>query len=456
LTPQESAEIDLLIQADSFNDSYPYLEYIPYGSCQTLFDATEKEVVISGPAGTGKSHAALQKIHSWMAHPDYPGGRSLIIRKIRADASEAALYTYEEKVMGADNPIVSGIKREYRRKYTYKNGSEIVVGGMDKATRILSTEYDFIYIQEGIELTLDDYEKLITRARHGVTPYSQVITDSNPDVPTHWLKKRCDDGTARMINSTHEDNPVLWDHIKQKWTEAGLRYLAILDNLTGIRYQRYRWGKWLQAEGAVYDSFDSFIHIIDELPKDEALAYRRFVGAQDWGYTNPGVFQVWGVDSDGRATLVHEIYRTRQLIGWWKVQVKELCQRYGIEAVVCDPAEPAFIEEYRQFDIPAVEANNEILPGIQRVQQRLAVQEDGKPRLYFYRHALSEIDTELEFQKQPTCLLDELPAYTWQTSSDGKPNKEEPIKKYDHSADSMRYLVAYLDVNGGREPSLHL
>jgi PBSX family phage terminase large subunit len=422
--------------------------YKPYGACQTLWDAPEKEVVISGPAGTGKSRGALQKIHWHLAN--YPGARALIIRKIRADASEAALYTYEEHVMGAENPIVAGIKREYRRKYTYPNGSEIVVGGMDKATRILSTEYDFIYIQEGIELTLDDYEKLITRARHGVTPYQQVITDTNPDIPTHWLKQRCDEGKARLIFSTHEDNPVLWDHEKQAWTEAGLRYLEILDALTGVRYQRYRWGKWVQAEGAVYDTFDTAIHVLDELPRDPDMYYRRFIGAQDWGYTNPGVFQVWGVDGDGRITLVHELYRTRQLIGWWTEQVSALCEQYGVDTVVCDPAEPGFIEEYTRAGIRAIPADNAIVAGIQRVQSRLKVQGDGLPRLYIYRLACDDKDRALLDAKQPTCLLDEIPAYVWAQGVDGKPNKEKPVDANNHGNDCMRYLCAYLAESEGR------
>ena len=40
--------------------------------------------------------------------------------------------------------------------------------------------------------------------------------------------------------------------------------------------------------------------------------------------------------------------------------------------------------------------------------------------------------------------------YVWPKGADGRPQKEEPVKEYDHGKDAMRYAVAYADGLGGR------
>ena len=43
-----------------------------------------------------------------------------------------------------------------RQAYHYPNGSEVVVGGLDKPSKVMSTEYDLVYVQEAIELFEND------------------------------------------------------------------------------------------------------------------------------------------------------------------------------------------------------------------------------------------------------------------------------------------------------------
>src|SRR5262249_27220491 len=100
------------------------------------------------------------------------------------------------------------------------------------------------------------WEKVTTRLRNGVMPYQQLIADTNPDRPTHWLKQRCDAGRTLLLESRHEDNPVLWDMKAKAWTRIGTDYLAKLGALTGPRKLRLRDGRWVQAEGVVYEGWD--------------------------------------------------------------------------------------------------------------------------------------------------------------------------------------------------------
>jgi hypothetical protein len=175
--------------------------------------------------------------------------------------------------------------------YRYSNGSQIVVGGMDKASKVMSTEYDLIYVQEAIELLEEDFESLTTRLRNGVLPYQQLLADTNPDTPTHWLKRRCDSGRTTLLQSRHEDNPTVTPE-----------YIAKLENLTGPRYQRLRWGHWVQAEGVVYDGWDPAIHLLDRF--DIPWTWPRYWSI-DFGYTNPFVCQFWAQDPDGRFHHYH-------------------------------------------------------------------------------------------------------------------------------------------------------
>ena len=90
--------------------------YIPHGECLNLYETEVDEVLISGPAGTGKSRACLEKIHYLMQK--YDGARALIVRKTRASLTESALQTFERWVLGAGHPMIQGgAQRRFRQNY---------------------------------------------------------------------------------------------------------------------------------------------------------------------------------------------------------------------------------------------------------------------------------------------------------------------------------------------------
>jgi hypothetical protein len=177
---------------------------------------------------------------------------------------------------------------------------------------------------------------------------------------------------------------------------------------------------------------------------------KRVVVGTDWGFTNPGVLSAWAVDGDGRMYLVHETYRTRRLIDWWTDRARAIHIRFGVEAFVCDPSEPAYIAQFRNAGLPVREAYNEILPGIQMVENRLKIAEDGRPRLFLCREALDERDEALVDAKKPTCTLEEFDSYVWPKGIDGKPTKEIPVDDNNHGLDALRYGVCYVDGKGRR------
>jgi phage terminase large subunit len=280
--------------------------YVPYGGCRDIYETKVDEVVISGPAGTGKSRACLEKLHRLAL--DYPHSRHLIVRKTRTSLSESGLQTFEDWVLKRSHPLVTGgPARRNRVKYTYVNGSEIYAGGMDKPGRIMSTEYDTIFVQEAIELNLSDWEALTTRLRNYRVPYQQLMADTNPAFPLHWLRQRCNIGTTECIESTHRDNPRLWNHETQEWTVEGVGYINRLMNLTGTQRQRLFEGKWVQTEGVVYDEFTD-ANLTDKEPDSD----HEIELAIDDGYVDPRAI-LFIQYTPTEVLVFDEIYHSRHL-----------------------------------------------------------------------------------------------------------------------------------------------
>ena len=437
----------------------PRHRYQPFGTAVDAFRYKGPELLYAGPAGTGKSKCLLEKLHAVALK--YPGMRGLIVRKTLASLGSTALVTYEEHVAKEHlaNGEVSwfGGSAKEAACYRFKNGSRIVVGGMDKSMKIMSSEYDLVYVQEATELTEEDWEAITTRLRNGKVPYQQIIADANPDVPTHWLKMRCDTGKTHYIRSRHEDNPILFeqnpDGTTGGLTEVGKNYIAKLDALTGVRYQRLRKGIWCAAEGLVYEEFDPNIHVHKRIA-EPPVSWTRYVTV-DFGYTNPMVVQFWAVDEDGRLWLYRELYATKTTVEDMAPKIKEamnLKKAPRPRMIICDhDAEGRAVLE-KHLGMSTKAAKKSVEDGIQAVKMRMRVSDaDGKPRIFLCQDAVIKKDQDLLDRKKPTSTLEEVVGYIWDRGTtkaqlDGKPPKEQPVKEDDHGMDAMRYMVAELDL----------
>lgn len=389
-------------------------EYIPRGAAQELFGCRAPEVLIEGPAGTGKSRSVLEKIHA--VCDKYPGARALIARATRASMSETVLVTWEKIVLGDGHPLIGNASRSHRLSYEYPNGSTVVVGGLDNPDRLMSSEYDIAAVFEATEITLEDWEKVCTRVRNGVVPYQQAIADCNPSHPGHWLNTRAMDPAVMVrLLSRHDDNP--------KVTEAYLRRLA---NLSGARRARLFEGRWVGAEGVVYDRFDKAVHVAR---RDGPWA-DTIIGVDD-GYTNAFCALLVRIDGDGRLHVEREHYQSKSLMGDRVGAIKAM----GAYPCVVDPAAASLIADLRANGVHVYEADNAVRQGIYRVQDRMLVQADGKPRL--------TVD--------PSCVnvIAEFESYRWKEnrsamSDDGR-YQDEPAKENDHAMDALRYAVMRVD-----------
>lgn len=214
-----------------------------------------KMLMVDSPAGTGKTYAILTILHCLAA--DYPGLRILICRATRTSLTESVMVTLESEILPADGmaSVAYGAARRTRQAYNYPNGSTIVLGGLDKPDRILSTAWDVVYVNECIEVAEEAWDALWGRLNRPGRPawLGYLIGDTNPGDPSHWLKKRADAGEVGRWQVAHEANPAL--HDGTGWTAAGAQYLDGLRRLKGTRRKRFLEGVWAAGEGQWFESF---------------------------------------------------------------------------------------------------------------------------------------------------------------------------------------------------------
>lgn len=404
-------------------------DFTPYGGNADFMYSHEPEVLLEGPAETGKTLAACWKAH--LICSKYPGAQGAIIRKTQTSVYGSVLQTFSRVIKGAPVEPYGGEKPE---KYIYSNGSVVWVGGMDNRDRVLSSERDFIQTCQTEEFTVDDWEYLTTRTtgRGAVIPYPQLFGDCNPAGSKHWIKERSKAGHLKLIHTTHKDNPTLYNR-DGSLTLQGQRSMSRLAALSGVRRKRLYEGIWATAEGAVYDTFDSAVHVATR----EFSEFKRFYLAMDEGYTNPAVILLVGMDSDGRWHVFREYYERGKLQSvvvaqakeWMKVYERDLGndkkEEVRVSQAAVDESAAGLIADLQNNGIPAQAAKGRVLDGIQDIQDKLKVQDDGRPRL--------TVD--------PACVnvINEFESYVWKKSAAGI-SKDEPNKENDHAMDALRYL----------------
>lgn len=470
------------------------------GNAAAYFDCEDKEVLNAGPARSGKTNSELVKARYLCER--YPGARGLFARETRKSLTETVLPDWENKVLGRGHPAIGRRKRSNRDSYEFRNGSVIVLHGLDDPENILSGEFDFFTIFQAEQLRRSDpYDALISRLSGTAMPFRQATLDVNPAGERHWILKRsrericlrcgalADDascgkcgseliGAMRHFRFTHHDNPLLFDRAAMAWSPFGVEYLAgTLGRLRGTRRKRLLEGLWVSEEGQVLEEWDPDIHrIFGKLerhgatwmltvtspgwqvgakdPMREARVPLDWFGAgADWGFwPDPGAFQVWGYDRFGRRFMVAEVYRTKQQAQWWADAAYALYQEFPFRYIAVDPSAPALRDAFNirlgrgGGPMLAMKADNTIrrqtpdLAGIDLMRWGLRDPE-GVVRTFLLRDSLRfGMDEALRDAGRPTRTEEEVQEWVFAKQK----STDEPLPKPDddcdeHGLDAWRY-----------------
>lgn len=466
--------------------------YQAYGEGAILWDWLDhperaaEEVLYEGVTGSGKTRLLCEWVYKVCQR--FPVSKGLILRETHISLADSVLPILEEEVLGMTHPaVLNGPSRRGRWQYSHPElGGTIMLGGYDSPIKLFSTQYDWVWFNEVQQTTLEKWELLNRATRReladgdveGRLPFNIMIGDCNPDTEFHWANQRWStesltnvDGKVRLLGRFW-DNPKLYNHETGDWTDAGRRFIQRLQhNLSGVRYQRLFLGKWVAAEGQVWEDWDPTVHIITahcapdgrgrwwiSSPDFEAREVKFFVGGQDIGFEEPGTLQVWAFDGDDRAYLVAEVYRTHWSHDEWADAWCKIAEDFPPYTILTDH-DPAFIENLnkrisgthkRPMDPIVREWSKKRLKGeektgIDQVRVRMREREDGTRGLYVLRDSMRfGKDMRLVEKSKPTCLIEEIPGWVYALQEDGKKYKEEPDPTCpDHGCDCIRGVMAW-------------
>lgn len=297
--------------------------------------------------------------------------------------------------------------------------------------RIRGATISLAYLDEATLVPETFWVMMLSRLR---TPESRMLATTNPASQRHWLKTgyidRATEVGMRTWHFTLEDNPYL-----------SAEFVARLKRqYVGLWYKRYILGRWISAEGVVFDMFDPERHVVDVLP-----VMKRWIGCGvDHGTVNPFAAIVLGLGIDRKLYAVAEWYwdsraRQRQLSDvQYSAKLREFfgsvrhpgSQLYGIrpERLVVDPSAANFIRQIHNdrqlFDggVNVMGADNAVLDGIRLVSSLLS-----SDRLYVHASCKN--------------LIDQKTSYSWDPAAAAR-GEDKPKKENDHAVDSERYVCA--------------
>lgn len=345
------------------------------------------------------------------------------MRKAREWNSRSILPFYAVSVVGNDARV------KYNKSegtFYYHNGSVVYSGGMldDKQREAVRSiggagGLDIAWMEEANAFTRNDYEEVLGRLRHTAAGWQQLILSTNPGGAMHWIKRDLiDGGQASVYYSNAAQNP-----------NNAPAYIETLARMTGVMRERLVLGKWVQAEGAVYNTFDHNTHVKVRPDTD----FQRWYLAMDEGYTNPAVILLVGEDGDGRIHIAREFYRSGVLQSSVVSAALLWYREKNCKYAAVDEAANGLIADMRDSNMNAIPSKGRVLDGIQRIQNRLRVQDDGLPRLTV----------------APVCenVINEFESYTWKKNIKGDTPKDEPNKENDHAMDAIRYLERTLQTS---------
>lgn len=385
-------------------------------------------VLLTGAAGGGKSRLAGEKAHAYCLK--YPGATAIVARKIKLSMSAGIMLFFRRKIVGAD-PAVRWIDNP-KNRFEYRNGSILQFVGLadeDARENLKSIgqdgAVDFAELEEGTQFEEEDLNAMIARMRGKAAPWRQIIIATNPDAPTHWIKRRLiDGGEARVYYSCAADNfhnPADY----QQW----------LSTLTGIDKLRLVDGQWVQASGLVYDVWSD--GPLDGNVSEEA-EYVEGAGSIYWagddGYagerdertghfsadSHPRVFLLVQERSDGRLCIFREDYRIRSLSDSHIADLSAL---------------PYPAPDYVALDSSAAELRGRLHnAGLYTRGKPARVDESIK---VVHRMLAADANGWRRILVHPRCkhLRAEMASYRYD------PQSGVPIKQFDHGPDALRYLA---------------
>lgn len=250
----------------------------------------------------------------------------------------------------------------------------------------------------------------------------------NPSNPQHWFYtewiQKAKERNCLYLHFEMNDNPSLSEKTISRYESM----------YSGVFYERYIQGKWVSADGLIYDMFNKDIHVV---PTGSLKTSGDMYVSSDYGIQNATVFLLWQKEAEtNRWVCIREYYYSGRDNRKQKT-VSELVEGLlsvlpvtddGMiikpKQVIVDPSASALIVELRKKGFHVRHADNKVLDGIADVATLLQ-----QNKLAFYDCCKSTIK--------------EFGIYSWDSKASDR-GEDAPIKENDHAMDAIRYFVKTL------------
>lgn len=295
-------------------------------------------------------------------------------------------------------------------------GEKVHCLGADKITqvdRIRGASIKYCYGDEVVTWEQAVFEMLKSRLDK---PYSKFDGTCNPESPFHWFKDFLDNSGADIYLQEYTifDNTYLPEEVREN----------IVREHKGVFYDRYVLGKWVLAEGLIFDFDEKINGYKGEDPKGE------YYLSIDYGITNPFVAQLWCIDGWHSAKCVREYYYDNKENNDKRLTDEEhyenivrMLDGRDVEYIIIDPSASSFVETIRRHNEYSVKkADNNVKGGIGNM---MSFMKEGwlKYNLETCEHTIKEFGV-----------------YSWDSES----GQDKPVKQNDHGCDASRYFCQSL------------
>lgn len=362
-----------------------------------------RTVINAGGAGSSKTYSISQHLifNRLMAMPNL---ETCILRRTRTSNKRSVYKDFIKMLMEYD--IYD--EKDHNKSdlvYTFpKTNSYVWFGGLDQRSRIKSTQWHDIILEEANEFSKEDYWFLKTRLyrgqmQHGFTPRIWMLF--NPE--DCWIFDLEGKPDVEFIYSNYKDNNF-----------ANEEYIKTLEGLKDedeTYYKIYALGQRAKPKGLIYNPY-----IVDkEFPKE----YDDIVFGLDFGYNNPTALIGIGI-KDGEYYLNELLYETKLTNADLIERLKQIIlPEHRNELIFADDEDPNRIQEIINAGFKNCQPAKKKLvkPGIDMCK----------------RKKFHTLESNVNLNK-------EAKHYKWKLDKNGEPD-EMPVKYKDHTMDALRYGV---------------
>lgn len=358
---------------------------------------TKKYRVIANKGGTrsGKTYSLVSLLLS-LALLTRKAKTIDVVSESLPHLKRGAMNDMEE--ITASEKLSEGVHYDLNRSdhiYTFPNGAKIRFFSADDWGKVKGSKRDVLFINECNRISWEVYRQLAVRTTE------VIFLDWNPDSEFWYEEQGLNVRSSTLeIHSTYKDNPYLSD----------VQIAEIESNKDDASWwQVYGLGLVGRPQGVIYKRWQQ----VEKIPTHARLVGRGL----DFGFMADPTVIVDVYFADGELWLDERLYKTGL--------TNDLIAQHlrGLNGpTVADSAEMKSITEIKNYGVPriepAIKGQDSVRHGIQVLQ----------------RYYMNVTNTSLN-------LIHELRNYKWKEDKITGKQLNEPIDKFNHALDAVRYVA---------------